>query len=411
MLRWMTRNLRTCLLAFALAVAVWVTAVTSSNPDETNTLPAPIPIEFIGQEAGLVQTATLPTSVEVTLRAPKSVWGQILDDPASIRAIVDMTGLTAGMHTLEVAIQVNARPVRVLSVSPRTVDLILEPLASRTLPVNLVVSGEPALGYQAGEPVLTPAEAAVSGPASLVAQVTSLRADLDLTNTRENLETSLPLVALDSNGNPLNGLTISPKTVGVSVPVIHLGGYRDLAVKVVTVGRPASGYRLTSVDVFPPIVTIYSGNTALIESLPGYVETLPLSLNSASQDIETYLELVLPPDVTLLGETSVLVQVGIAPIEGSSTISNRPVEVTGLGPGLKAQISPALVDVILSGPLPLLETLRATDIRVSIDLNGRGAGSYQLTPNVTILVQGLSVESILPGTVQVVISAAGTPKP
>ena len=37
MLRWLTTNLRTFLLAFILALAVWVTAITASNPDQTNT--------------------------------------------------------------------------------------------------------------------------------------------------------------------------------------------------------------------------------------------------------------------------------------------------------------------------------------------------------------------------------------
>ncbi len=411
MLRWLTTNLRTLLLAFILALAVWVTAVTASNPDETNFLPAPVPIEFIGQDASLLQVGSVPNSVEVSLRAPKSVWEQILADPSSVRAIVDMTGLEAGTHTVEVALQVSAQPVRIVSVSPRTVDLVLEPLLSRSLPVSLAISGDPALGYQAGEATLTPGEVTVSGPETLVLQVASVQATLDLTNARESVEASLPLVALDSNGGILSGVTLSPQAVEVSLPVVHLGGYRDLAVKVVTVGRLASGYRLASVAVFPPIVTVYSGNTALIESLPGYVETLPLNLSGVSENIETRLDLVLPTDVTLVGEMNVLVQVTIAPIESSLTVAYRPVEVTGLGAGLEAQISPTSVDVIISGPLPVLDTLRASDVRVSIDLTGQGAGNYQLTPTVTILLEGLTVESILPGTVQVTISASATSTP
>jgi YbbR domain-containing protein len=411
MLRWLTTNLRTLLLAFALALAVWVTAVTASNPDETNSLPAPIPIEFIGQDASLLQIGSVPHSVEVSLRAPKSVWEQILADPASVRAIVDMTGLGSGTHTVEVALQVSAQPVRIVSVSPRTVELVLEPLASRTLPISLVITGEPALGYQAGEPVLTPGEVNISGPESLVSQAAVIQAGLDLTNTRENVEASLPLTALDADGKILSGLTFSPQTVEVSLPVVHLGGYRDLAVKVVTVGRPASGYRLASVAVFPPVVTVYSGDRALIESLPGYVETLPLNLSGVSENIETRLDLALPADVTLVGEMNVLVQVTIVPLEGSLMVAYRPVEVTGLGAGFTAQVSPTTVDVIISGPLPILDTLRTSDVRVRIDLTGRGAGAYQLTPTVTLLVEGLTVESILPGTVQVTINASATPTP
>jgi YbbR domain-containing protein len=404
MLRWLTTNLRTFLLAFILALAVWVTAVTSTNPDETDTLPAPVPIEFMGQDASLVQIASLPTSVQVSLRAPRSVWEQIRADPTVVRAIVDMTGLGAGTHRLEVVVQVSVQPVRVLSVTPATVNLVLEPLASATLPVQLVVNGELAPGYQIGEIVLTPPEVDIFGPQSLVEQVASLQAEININNARASIETDLPITAVDASGNKITGLTFSPQTLKVTLPITQLGGYRDLVVKVVTVGSPASGYRLESVEAYPPIVTVYSGNTNLIESLPGYVETTPLSLSGAREDIETYLSLVLPPDVTIVGKTNILVKVGIATIEGSSTISNRPVTVSNLSPGLKVEISPATVDVILSGPLPLLDTLRASDILINIDLKGRGVGSYQLTPTVTVLVEGLRVESIVPGAVQVTIT-------
>ena len=49
MFRWLATNLRIFLLALVLALAVWVTAVTVENPDETQTYPNPIQIEFIGQ--------------------------------------------------------------------------------------------------------------------------------------------------------------------------------------------------------------------------------------------------------------------------------------------------------------------------------------------------------------------------
>lgn len=38
MFRWLATNLRTFLLAFALALVVWVTAVTAANPDENSGL-------------------------------------------------------------------------------------------------------------------------------------------------------------------------------------------------------------------------------------------------------------------------------------------------------------------------------------------------------------------------------------
>ena len=145
--------------------------------------------------------------------------------------------------------------------------------------------------------------------------------------------------------------------------------------------------------------------------MPGYVETSSLDLSGAKEDIEEQLAINLPPGVTLIGKQSVTVKVGIAPIESSRTISYRPVEVVGLKTGLSAHLSPQTVDIILSGPLPVLDSLAISDVHVQMDLTGLTPGTYQLTPKVFIGQLNLTVESILPGTVEVIITTTSTITP
>jgi YbbR domain-containing protein len=410
MFRWLAANLRTFLLAFALALAVWVTAVTAANPDETQVYPNPIPIEFIGQDPGLIMTGgTVPQQVEVILRAPHSVWQSLLSGEVTVRAVVDLTGLGSGTHTANVQMQIATRPVRIISVTPQTFDLTLEQQVTRSLTINLALIGNLAIGYQVGDAVLDPAKVIISGAESLVSRVDHVQVTLDLTNARQNIAVSLPLQAIDRKGAVISGVTILPESVQVSLPVTQQGGYRDLAVKVMTVGNPAGGYSLTSVAAFPPIVTVYSANSDIIDAMPGYVETSALDLSGAKADIEKQLGIILPPGVTLIGEQTVTVKVGIAPIQSSRTISFRPVEMIGLVSGLSANLSPQTVDIILSGPLPVLDSLAISDVHVQVDLTGLAPGTYQLTPKVSITQQDLTVESILPGTVEVIISSPSTP--
>jgi YbbR domain-containing protein len=404
MFRWLATNLRTFLLAFVLALVVWVTAVTAANPDETQVYPQPVSIEFIGQDPSLVMTGgAVPQQVEITMRAPQSVWQTLLSNDTTIRAIVDLTGLGSGTHTVSVQTQVGIRPVRIISVTPASFELSLEPQVIRSQAINLALSGTPAIGYQAGSAVLTPSEVVITGAESLVSRIVHIQASLDLTDARQNISTSIPLQALDINGTAVTGVSVLPANVKVSLPVIQQGGYRDLAVKVMTVGNPASGYSLTSVAAFPPIVTVYSANSVTIDSMPGYVETSSLDLSGVQADIEKQLGIILPPGVTLIGDQNVMVKVGIAPIEGSRIISYRPVEMIGLATGLAAHISPQTVDVILSGPQPVLDSLAISGVSVQVNLTGLDPGTYQLTPIVSITGQTLKVESILPGTVEVVI--------
>ena len=410
-LHWISTNIGIFLLAFILSLAVWVMAVTTSDPDKTASLPEPINIDFIGQDPGLVPVGDVPSSVVVTLRAPESIWDSIIADPSSIRAIVDLTGLKTGTHRVEVVLQVIKSPVKIITMAPEMVTITLESLSTRKMPVEVSLTGEPSIGYQLGEATLTPSEVVISGPESLVAQVTAAQVIIDVTLARQNIETVYPVVVTDSSGNLITGLTVSPGDIQVTLPIEQMGGYRDLAVKVVTMGRAASGYRLASVAAFPAIVTVYSADIALVGGLPGYVETSPLDLTGANENIETRLGLILPPDVTLVGDQTVLVQVSISSIEDSVTISYRPVVVIGLNPAYKVQVSPLTVDVILSGPIPALESLQVSDVTVSVDASGLGPGTYQLTPIVSIAADDVQLQSIIPGTVQVTITGTVTPIP
>jgi YbbR domain-containing protein len=197
--------------------------------------------------------------------------------------------------------------------------------------------------------------------------------------------------------------------VHVTLPVTQQGGYRDVAVKVNILGRVASGYRLTDISVFPPVVTVFAADPELVNTLPGVVETLPLELQSAREDISTRVALNLPAGISIVGDQTVLVEAGVSPIESSVTLSGEKVEIVNLGEGLAAQVSPATVDVIVSGPLPLLDTLTRQDVRVTVDLSGLEAGTYQLTAAVQVLLSDVVVESILPNTMEVVITPASTP--
>jgi len=409
MFRWISENYRTFLWAFVLSISVWVAAVTSADPDETRALSSPVPVQVIGQDPSLVISSAIPSEVEVTLRAPRSVWDIIDADPQIVQVILDLSGLSSGEHSLELQIQIDARPVQIVSVAPRTITFELESLATQTFSVDLSLTGETAIGYQVGETSLDPLEVVVAGAQSQVKKVTRARVSVNLSGIRENFDQTLRVEVLDEDGQKVDGVTISPETVHVALPVSQQGGYRDVAVKVIMVGRVASGYHLTDISVFPPVVTVFAANPDLVGTLPGVVETQPLELQSAKEDISTRVTLNLPEGISIVGEQTVLIQAGVSPIESSVTLAGEKVEIINVGDGLSAQVSPTTVDVIVSGPLPLLDTLTRQDVRVTVDLSGLTPGTYQITAKVEVLISDVVVESILPNTMEVVIASVGTP--
>jgi YbbR domain-containing protein len=254
-------------------------------------------------------------------------------------------------------------------------------------------------------------EVTISGPESIVRKAARARVMINLDGIRETIDESLPIEVVDAENIPLQGLTINPEAVPVNIEISQQGGFRDVAVKVIVQGQQAAGYRIENISVFPPVVTVRAENPALVNELPGVVETQPLDLQDRNENISTRLSLDLPDNITLVGAQTVQVQVSISPIQTSVTLLNQPININGLSEGLAAQVFPQTVDVIISGPVPVLEAISSQDITVSVDVHELEIGVYQLTPSVDTSVENVSVESILPGTVEVVIAPPNTPTP
>jgi len=410
-MRWFASNIRTFLLAFVLGISVWVSAVSSADPNEVRSYPKPIPLEIIGQDPSLVLTSPVPSTVEVSLRAPSSVWELLTAQENSVRAILDLTGLSSGEHTVAVQIMVSARPYQIVLVNPRAVSIDLESIATRTLPVTLSLSGQPAAGYQAGDATMESKQVALSGPESLVQKAIQARVLISLDGVRESIDEDVSIQIIDAQNEVLKGLTINPESTRVNVPISQQGGFRDVAVKVVVRGQVAAGYRLENISVFPPVITVFASDSNLVNALPGVVETQPLDLQDGHENISTRLSLDLPENITIVGPQTVQVQVSISPIQTSLTLLNQTINVIGRPEGLSAEVFPQTVDVIISGPLPVLDALTSQDVTVSVNITGLEVGSHQLKPDVKVLVGNVSVESILPGTVEVVLSIPDTPTP
>ena len=406
-----TKNLPTLGSAILLAIAVWVLAVTNTDPVERRTFSRPVPLEVIGQDPSLVVTSALPEQVSLILSAPSSTWSSALNSSNVIRAILDLTGLEDGTYEIPIKLQINARPVKVESLSPDVVSLTLEKLFSETFTINLVQPSSPAVGYEAGVPELNITTSAVNGPASMVEKVAEVRATLDINQAKEHIDRDVVLVALDKNGLSVQGVTISPEKVHIRQEITQRGGYKNVTVKVITNGQIASGHRLTNISANPLVITVFSTDPEQINTLPGFIETQPLNLNGASEDLEVSLPLNLPSGVIVVGESTIKVSVAISPIEGSITLTGLPIEILGGSPANQTVLSPDRVDVILSGPLPELDALKISDVRILLDLTDKTPGIYQIEPQIQVGISGILVESILPATIEVEIKITPSATP
>jgi YbbR domain-containing protein len=404
-LRWALSNVPLLILALVLASLAWVVALEEEDPTRQDLYSQAIPVVALGQAEGTVIVGGFDVHVQVTIRAPQSVWDTL--ETGDFTATVDLTGLEAGGHQVPILVTLNKQPSQVMFIEPQYVTLELEPQMERSVSVQVQIAGEPAIGYLRQTMIVNPRMVTASGPGPYVDRVVRAAAGVSVQDAIADVEEELQLQPVDSAGQIVPHVTLLPATVRVRIPIELSGYYRPLAVKVALEGQVAPGYRITNISVEPPAVTVY-GTPEVIAALPGFVETQPISLEGAQEDVIRQPALNIPSDVTLVpGQQQVEVKVSIEPIQSSLTMEIAP-ESQGLEPSLVANVSPETIEVILGGPLPVLETLQAGDVRVLLNLLGLTPGTYQIEPQV-LSPTGLTVLSINPATVQVEIIAAPTP--
>ncbi|MGH2536851.1 MAG: CdaR family protein [Candidatus Promineifilaceae bacterium] len=396
-------NLSSLLLALLLALVIWATAVRASDPVETRTLE--LPIEVVGRPADALLVNRPPDVALLTIQGPASALDDI--SPGDFAAVIDLSGAPYGEMEVPIQIRASQEPpeqVDALSVFPETALIRLEQIVIREVPVVLEVRGEVARGHTAGEPTVSPPSVQITGPSTRVDPILEGQVAIFLEDAAQDVVEQRRPTFYDAQGNVASvvGLTVTPAEVQVSIPVEELAGFAEKPVTVNWFGEPGPGYRLLNVSVEPSSIQV-TGAPAVIEELR--VETEPIDISGLTESEIQQAALDLPAGVSTLDVESVAVTFEIEPIL-SSAVSEETVEVRGLGVGLAAILDPDQIRVFLFGPLPVLDSLEANDVRATVDLLNLELGTHIVEPIVSVNANDVTVRSTQPAEITVIITDA-----
>jgi YbbR domain-containing protein len=399
-------HLSTLLLSLIMGTIVWLIAINEVNPLVTQDFPETIPVEVRGLDTTQLQPIQDLSKeyVRLVLRAPRTSWAQLR--PRDISAYIDLSGLGQGSYDVPIQIDKDDPNVDVVEVQRGQLRVQLDAVITKTISTEVAVMDNAAYGYAWQQPVISPTVVTILGPAAQVNAVTGAVAAVYLRGASSQVERFEELQLVNRQNQIVPNVTAQPSEVAVTIPVARWPGQRPVAVRVKLTGELAYGYRLGRVTATPSSVILY-GPVNSLEEVPGVVETAPLPLDGAKENIRTTLDLKLPVGVNASEGNSVSVVAEILPVEDGRTITLKPL-VTNLGPGLRATYVPDTVDVILSGPLNLLSSLGSDDVYVLLDVNGLAEGNYPIQPQVA-KPNGIRSEGVLPETIAVVITSAITP--
>jgi YbbR domain-containing protein len=302
------RNWPLRLGAILLATVLYTGLVLGQN---VRTWTGEVPIERIRQPSNVTLISEIPPVTQIRYRAPIDV----LISPALFAATVDLSGVIteAGAPPLAVPVTLVSldQRVQIVDFQPREVQVQLDPVTERSLPVTVALGTVPE-GVTVGVPQVEPGSATLRGAQTRVESVSQVVARVSIDASGLSIDRDVDLVAIDGNGNPVPSIEIDPERVRVRIEVALELANRTLPVVPILTGAPAAGYQITAIAVEPLIVTV-SGEAATIGALEG-APTEPINVDGRTTDLEAIVNLDLPDGVSVSGSDQVRVVLTIEPI-------------------------------------------------------------------------------------------------
>lgn len=178
------------LLSLAFALVLWFFVMGERKLEVGYT----VPLELKNVPAGMMVANEVPSLVDVRLSGPRTLLMNL--GPKDISISVDLVDLKPGLTSfkrLEERLNIPSG-VKVTRLSPSFIDVKLERIREKSVPVKGVVSGIPAEGFQLGDIQLKPEQVTVEGAESEIKDITDVTtAPVDVEGAKESFTLMVPI--------------------------------------------------------------------------------------------------------------------------------------------------------------------------------------------------------------------------
>ncbi len=167
----LSSNLGLRIFSLAFAVGLWLFVNVGQKPAEW---PFQAPVEFRNIPADVMVANQGVDQVEVRLIGPPAVLSTV--DADSLKVVLDLEGARPGNSTFRLGPDSFSPPrgVRVARVTPAVINLRLDSVVVRLLPVTVRFVGKPPSGHNVAQVEASPATVRVRGPANEVNRMASV---------------------------------------------------------------------------------------------------------------------------------------------------------------------------------------------------------------------------------------------
>lgn len=283
------------ILSVIVAIFMWTYVINSTNPT-VNKVFRSIPVVIKNQEklekSGYIIVGgdqNFTTTIKL-----KGTRERIIGLKAeNIYASVDISHLREGIQSLAINVDTPSG-VSVENSDPNQINLNIQKLITKKLPVNLIYNDNIKDGRIVEVNELKPKEITVKGPASLVNKVDRCEVRVDDLNLLDGKVHNLNLQVVDRSGKVIEDVTRSDDDVNISFRVYET---KKVNIKLNTFGVVNSLYEEVSRSINPESIVIKAPESVIKET--DEILTKPININGLRYNATGEVELDLPESVEI----------------------------------------------------------------------------------------------------------------
>ena len=404
-LKTLVNNIGYKILAVVFAFILWLVVYNIDDPNKTVRFTTNVTVEnesAITDMNKCYEVLNGTNTITFSVTAKRSVINKLEDTDFTATADMNRMIMDADNKTAKVPVEVTSRRSNSslkYNGKNQYLEISLDDLVSRRFMITADTKGQVADGYALGEVTVTnPNVLNVTGPATVVDQIASVVATIDVEGMSMNLSDNVLPVFYDADGNDIDTtrLKYNNTTVTISAKILRV---KEIPLVFSTTGTPSGDYRVVEITSDPENIQIKGSAAVLNPIMSLAVPAEVLNVSGARDDLTTTIDITeyLPDGVELVdaAEATVTVKVRIEAYQSKNfTISTNNITVNGLDDAYDIHFKQDTASVTVSGLQNDLNRLSAGNLAASVDVSGMEEGLHQVNLEIELDESSYAVRTV-----------------
>ena len=361
------------LLSAVIAFGLWLYVITVVNPEAEQTfydVPVVLSNESVLKDKGLMIDTDTQPKVTLVLKGNRTDLNKLKN--SDITLLADLSRINAaGEQNLSYSIgfpgEFADNAFEVLSHSPDKVPLNIVEWGSKEVDVTVNYIGSVALDFIVDKDgaQLDHEKVTITGPRSVIDQITQARVDVDLNGKDQTFNESFRYTLCDAEGQPVDAAQVKTNVAEVN---LTLRIQRVKEVQLLLDVKYGGGATVNTATIkIDPLTIKVAGSEALLEGLDSL--TLgSVNLADITEDTVLTFPITLTEGLTnLSGQTEATVTIAFPDLE-VKTLSVNKIQVFNVPGSMLVNVGTQVCSVTVRGPKAQIDAITEEHLTVRVDL-------------------------------------------